>query len=654
MTSDPKAPGAPAEYLYREEITDNFNHFVSTYARIKVFTELGKEWATVEIPYRPEYQGKPIIEGRTIHADGSIYPLAITDADLVEFQRKALTLRKIVVNLPNVTVGSILEYRWTRPMVGGNLHREAGMGKAAQGEARASLGGSVYASETPEWEVQAVIPIRKERFYFNPFNDLQRNVIGNLGYDVYVNGERASYLLYTERLPPGVHVAKSPKDDFSLEVQDVPATTHESNSPPEFSLLDRVRFYYTAYTTADVYWDTEIKRWSKQLDQSAAESPAIKSAAGEIAGAAPTAEAKARKLYDLVAALDNADFSPGAPGSGAQKRSSRSELRPAEDVLREKSGTGNELAALYLALTRAAGLEAYGIQVSGRDRHIFDPRYLSLDQLDVLLVLLRIDGKDLYLDPGEKLCPFGQLAWQHTLAGGIAQNSKAPVYTPPNQAKDALTGHVADLTVDSRGGVTGTVEVLMNGPAALYWRQLNLTTDPAEVQKQFDESLHALLPQGISGEVEKFQGMDTSEGYLSATVKVSGQSGTTTGKRLFLPGFFFSAGERPQFVSSETRETAIDLHYAEQVIDDVTYRLPAGYAVESAPQPAQLPWPEHAALVVKTRPGANSIDIQHIFARAFVVLDPKEYPALRDYYQKLATSGQQQVVLAPAAAAGGQ
>ena len=32
MTSDPKAPGAAAVFLYREESTDNHNHFVSEYA----------------------------------------------------------------------------------------------------------------------------------------------------------------------------------------------------------------------------------------------------------------------------------------------------------------------------------------------------------------------------------------------------------------------------------------------------------------------------------------------------------------------------------------------------------------------------------------------------------------------------------------------
>jgi hypothetical protein len=54
-------------------------------------------------------------------------------------------------------------------------------------------------------------------------------------------------------------------------------------------------------------------------------------------------------------------------------------------------------------------------------------------------------------------------------------------------------------------------------------------------------------------------------------------------------------------------------------------------------------------MVVKTTPGAGSIEIKHVFARFFVLLDPKEYPALRDYYQKLAANDQQQLVLLKAA-----
>jgi hypothetical protein len=162
--------------------------------------------------------------------------------------------------------------------------------------------------------------------------------------------------------------------------------------------------------------------------------------------------------------------------------------------------------------------------------------------------------------------------------------------------------------------------------------------------------LNEVLPHGINAEVIGLQGLDTSAGYVSVTAKVSGSLGAMSGKRIVLPGFFFSTGAHPTFVAEDRRESPIDLHYAEQEIDDVVYHLPTGYSVESAPQAVQLPWPDHAVLVVKIQPGASTIDIKHIFARAFVVLDPKEYPALRDYYQKVAATDQQQVVLTESAA----
>ncbi len=505
---------------------------------------------------------------------------------------------------------------------------------------------SALASSIPEWEVQQPIYVHKEHFYYNPLSDIESNVLGNQ-VSHFVDGELASYLLYTQRLPTGTQVGHSPKGDFSLDIQDVPAIEQESNAPPQASLQYRVRFYYTPYTTAAVYWDNEVKRSSKGLDQFAGPTLAIQAAATQITAGADTPEAKARRLYDAVQALDNTDFTRAKSDAERKQLHLKVNLKKAEDVWTQKSGSSNDLAALYLALARAAGIQADGMKVADRSRRIFDLNFLSLDQLDDLLVVLHIDGKDIYLDPGEKFCHFGQLAWTHILAGGLEENAKGPAYTPPNLTKDAITAHSADLALDAQGAVTGTVKILMNGPQALHWRQLNLTTDPEEVKKQFNESLHGLLPVGVSGEVERFQGLETSEGYFAAVVKVSGQLGNATGKRLLLPGFFFSTGAHTQFVAEEKRATAVDLHYAEQAIDDAVYHLPAGFTVESAPQPAQLPWPDHAALVVKVASTPGTIDIKHIFARAFVLLDPKEYPALRDYYQKVAASDEQQLVLAP-------
>jgi hypothetical protein len=645
MTSDPKAPGAPAVFLYREETTDNRNHYTKIYARIKVLTELGKEWATVEVPYVAGYTATPIIEARTIHPDGTIVPLVGKAEDLLVFKNTKNHVRAAVFNLPSVEVGSILEYRWTMPMTGGKISGIAGEG--FDGYYSGAMAGQI-----PEWDVQQPIFVHKAHFYYNPLNDLETNVLGNQ-VSYIIDGERASYLLYTQRLPPGFQVGHSPKGDFTLDIQDVPGIPSESNAPPEASFLYRVRFYYTPYNSADTYWDNEIKRWTKELDQFASPSGAIKAAADQIVAGADTPEAKARKLYDAVQALENTEFTRAKTESEREQQHLKKELKRAEDVWKERSGSANDIAGLYLAMARAEGLEAFGMKVADRNRRIFDPNYLSLHQLDSLLVMVRIDGKDIYLDPGEKLCPFGQLHWTHLLVGGLLEGAKGPSYTPQNLTKEAITAHSAELTVDPRGSITGTVKVLMNGPAALIWRQMNLTADTTEVEKQINESLQRAFPSGIGSEVQKVQGLDTSAGFLAITVRVFGPLGNSTGKRLLLPGFFFSTGAHPQFVAEEKRTAAVDLHYAEQVIDEAVYHLPAGYTVESAPQPSQLTWPDHAALVVKTTPGPGVIDIKHIFARAFVLLDPKEYPALRDYYQKVAAADEQQLVLISSPAAEG-
>ena len=74
MTSDPAAPDSPAVYLFREEIVNDKMHSHTTYARIKILTEKGKEqFSEIEIPYEKGESGVSIsdVAGRTIEPDGN-------------------------------------------------------------------------------------------------------------------------------------------------------------------------------------------------------------------------------------------------------------------------------------------------------------------------------------------------------------------------------------------------------------------------------------------------------------------------------------------------------------------------------------------------------------------------------------------------------
>jgi hypothetical protein len=649
MKSDAREPDAPAVFLDWEQKTDNAGHYVSAYARVKVLQESGMRWAVVHLdPYNPQMSGQPIIEARTIHCDGTVIPLEGKTEEILTFKDAGPSYREATFTMPRVEVGSILEYRWTVPLTEGKLN-------FVVGDPAKPLYSSLMAKSTPTWRVQQTIPVYKASFYFNPFTLLEigdKAVLNNATFLTgLVDGERETNLLFTERLPGGVHVAKSPKGEYFLTIENIPALPDEPNAPPAESRVYGVDFYYSPYAFPDVYWENEIKRWSKSVAHATEATTSIKEAANQLTVGTDTPEAKAVKLYDRVQRLNNTDLGPASVQHIDLANQSSAPAWTADEIWKAKSGSGNDLAILYLALADAAGLDAHAMKIASRDERIFDINQLSLFQLDSLVIVVRLGDKDVYLDPGTKFCPYGQLSWAHTLAGGIAEGAKTPTFTPPNDLKEAITAHTADLTVDAQGIVAGIVKVLMNGPEALRWRQLNLAADTGEVQKQIGESLHRLLPPGIGAEFTGIQGLDTSTGYVTASFKVKGKI-ATTGKHLLMPGFFFNTQADARFASTEKRETPIDLHFAGQAINDVVYHLPPGYSIESAPQSTQMSWPEHAALVVKTQVGPGTIEIKHIFARAFAFVDPRQYPALRDYYQRIATNDQQQLMLRQAVAAG--
>lgn len=650
MISDSKAPGAPAVFLYREEVTDNYSHYVSSYARIKVLTEQGKSWAHVEFLYNPGESAPPILEARTIHSDGAVIPLAGKAADLLTYKPGKENTQIASFDLPGAEVGSILEYRWTIPLTQGKLNFPVS-------DEETPLVSSWVAREIPVWKVQQQIYVHKEHFYYNPHGPLDTSFhpVDPTGIQGLVDGERSTHLFNTQHLPPGVQFTFTAKGDYVFDIQDVPAIPHPFASPAEGSVAYQVIFFYSPYPTVEAYWQEELKRWSKILRRASEPTQAIQEAASQMTLGAATPEAKARKLYDAVQALDNTGFHQAAV---AKEQNPLTLLgtrqKTADAVWKAKGGAPNDIALLYLALARAAGIDAYGIQVVDRSQRSFDPNYLSLRQFEALLVVLRIDGKEVPLDPGEKLCPFGQLHWSHLRAGGLSENDKTPIFTGGNLSKDAITAHRANLAIDAHGVATGSINVLMSGPEALRWRQLNLTVPPTELQRQFEQSLNALLPPGISARLDHFEGLDSSAGSLLAVVKVSGQLGNATQSGITIPAFFFATQGAAQF-ATESNQTAspdrtipMDFHYAGQALDDVTYQFPAGFTVQSSPHPAQIAWPDHAALVTTATPNPNSIVIKHIFARTSILLDAKEYPALRDYYQKLADNDRKPLVLTPA------
>jgi hypothetical protein len=238
------------------------------------------------------------------------------------------------------------------------------------------------------------------------------------------------------------------------------------------------------------------------------------------------------------------------------------------------------------------------------------------------------------------------------MASGLRLGDKGAVLatTPALTYKAAVTKRLGDIQIDAQGLATGSVHISMIGPEALRWRQLALQNDPEEVKKQFNEYIRAEVPDGIQADFQNFTGLDNPDLNLVAFVNVSGQMGSSTGKRFFLPGLFFESRGNHPFVKQDSRSTPVDLHFPSMNIDDVTYHVPPGYTFESIPPATDLTWPDNALFRIRSGAKANAAEVARTFAFNYSVLDPKAYNDLRDFYLKIANADQQQIVLTRAAA----
>jgi len=602
MTADPKAPGAAAVYLYQEDTTDNPGHFHVIYERIKVLTEKGKELATVTLPYEHGIDSVTQIDGRTIHADGTVVPLTAKPSDLMAFKTTNFQENAIVFTLPSVEVGSILEYRL-------KLQRDP------------------YWRFLPSWQIQKPYFIHKAHYSFR---------LGD-----YVN------MMYSTYVGPGGPGVQNKKNVCSLDITDVPPEPSDDWMPPINTLRWRVEFFSnTGATTGKEYWENQGKSWAEWVKEFTRPSGKIKDAAASIVDPGDSEEQKAQKIYTAVMKLENTAFTR-RKSRAERKKEKLKDIKKAEDVWTQQAGSDDEIALLYVALARAAGLQVQPMKVVDRNRAMFDRTFLSTYQLDDFVVMLQLNGQKIYLDPGQKMCPFRSLHWKHTWASGFLFSEKtAEIATTTGiPYKDSSVKRVADLNIDETGGLKGVVRFGMTGPNALHWRQLALENDEDEVKKQFSESLRASLPEGVQADFDHFQALDNPSSDLVAVVNISGNIGSATGKRFFLPGLFFQSRSRHPFIAQDKRTIPIDVHFPELDQDEVTYHLPPGFAVESMPQDPNTSWPEHALLKIHSSGRDGSVTVQRTLAYNFTLLDPKEYPNLHDFYQKVATADQQQLVL---------
>jgi len=618
MTSEPLAPGAPAIILYRQVDRDDNGHtsHEDNFIRIKILTEEGRKYADVEIPFVRGSNDLVHLRARTIRPDGSV-----TDFDGKVFEKTIVKARGLkflakTFTLPGVQPGCIIEYSFTYDF-------------------------KEYSLYESNWILSQELFTKSAKFSLKPYQGS------------FENPFRVSW---RPRLPPGTAPPQEGNDRdhiVRMEAKNIAAFQVEDFMPPENELKARVDFVYSDEAfepDVDKYWKKVGKKLTGQVETFVGKRKAMDDALAQIAAPSDPPEVKLRKIYDRVQQLRNTSYELRKTDQ-EEKRDKEKEPANVDEVWKRGYGNGTDLDWLFLGLVRAAGFEAYAVFVSDRRNYFFSAKSMDRRKLDSSVVLVKVNGKDVYFDPGAAFTPFGLLEWPETGVAGLRLDKDGGTWIQSTLplSSDSQIERKAKLQLSENGDLEGKLTVTFTGLQAMSRRVEEIHSDDVEKKKYLEEQVKEYIPAAVELDLINQPDWKSSSPPLVAefSLKIPGWV-AGAGRRALLPVGIFSAPEKHVFEHTN-RVFPLYFEFPSEKLDDVTIDLPLGWQVQTLPPPQK----QDGHIVVyslQAEKDASSVHLSRKLTVDLLLLDVKYYGALRNFFQVVRTGDEEQIVLQPGSA----
>ncbi len=601
MTSEPKAPGAPAIYLYRQVDRDDPGNREARYVRIKILTEEGRKYANVELAFLKgggkisDIQARTIQpDGKVVEFDGKIYEKEIVKARGVQFLTKTFTL-------PEAQVGSIVEYRYVR---------------------------NGLMMESSRWAVSADLFTKHAKFSLKTYSN---------------TGLHWNWHL----LPPGTKPVRE-GNTIRLEVSDIPEFQSEDFMPPVEEVEAYVDFIYEVFGNEkepELFWKNKGKGWNATVEGFLDRRKAMEKASGQIVSPGDAPEVKLRKIYDRVQQVRNTSFEE-VKTEKELKREKQKDNTNVEEVWKHQYGGGVEISWLFLGLVRAAGFEAYAVLVSRRDTYFFKPALMNQWQLNDWIVMVKTGGKDLYFDPGTPYTPFGYLPWAETAIWGLRLDAEGGswVTTSVPMSTESTISRTAQLKLTESGELEGKLTVTYTGLEAQGRRLQQRNADVAKKKEYLETEVKQWVPGNARLELTNQPAWTSSDEPLAAEFDFDvADWATTAGRRTLVPVGFFSAQEKHLFEHAG-RVHPVYFEYPFEEKEDIKIEFPAGWTVKSLP-PGQNLDQKLLAFSLKVEDAKGVAHVTRWLKLGLINLEQKDYGGLRNFFQQVKTADEQQIVV---------
>jgi transglutaminase-like putative cysteine protease len=431
-----------------------------------------------------------------------------------------------------------------------------------------------------------------------------------------------------ERPDPNYSVTKGAKiKTYTWTMENIPPVKDEPYMSAEDDYRSSLRFqlasFENQYNNISFSRDwTELgKEWSDELDDYCNKDGEVKKLAQQITANLTSDRDKSQALYEYVAGefatTDGLTFF---------------EHEKMSEMLQEKRGKGPEKNLLLAKLHQALGIPSWPVMISTRDNAKFNPRFPDLRQFNYMIAFVQLGDQWEFLDAANKYSPYGILPSRCLTDGGfLVDGEKSQLVRMTIKPTVSARIDRTRMYVNPDGTVACSTKVDLCGYSASSFGQEYAQTEEEEfVKDHFLDRLEVGCEPGVH-----HCSMDSLNQLVMDLCYTSPELARKLDNNVVITPVSYAFRTNP--FKSEKRFFPVDFTYPFQYSNIVEVHVDG--------DPADYILPENLDYEIG---GASYTRSSEVTDSAIVIVSklsienpefpPVRYPALRDFFQKVAES----------------
>lgn len=635
QTKHSQDTSAVAAYLFKKGRSyfdygsDGFSLYTEVEVKMKIYKKEGLDAANFEIALYKGESDETINFSKAITynlVNGKIEKTKLnSDGNFKENINE--NWRKISISMPNVKVGSIVEYKYVIK--------------------------SKYFQNINKWEFQSTIPVDYSEYVFEvpEFYVYNNHFRGGLNPEI-IKEKKDKKITLSNKVRTGASLSTRQGPTSTIEYEEinyidnivkmslinVPAFEEEpfSNdyknylSSLEFELAS-IQFKNKPFQLISETWEDVVKKiyeedeFGKQIDLTDYYSNDL----NKLAINNSSTQDKINAIFNFLKSKLKWNENYGYKTS---KKLSK--------IYEEKTGNVADLNLMLVSMLRSSGVDANPVLLSTRSRAI--PIFPSISAFNYVVCGVELENKVLLLDITDPYLQIDMLPDRAlNYLGIIVRNNGSSSQVNLSPSNFAKENNTISGTITNEGNVEGTLnQSLIQRGAYIFRRDYANLTDETYLEK-FEKDYTGI--EVIDYKIENKKDVDLNVNKV-IKFKYTNASEIISNKIYFNPFMFFKLNENP--FKAEKRTYPVD--FMTPMVDNYTmhYVIPQGYEIESLPTQINLQMSDGLAkFTFYIAKNGDNIQISSNLSIFTPIFNPEYYEELKEFFNKVYLKMNEKIVL---------